>query len=223
MTEKTPADFWFDPLCPWAWLTSRWMLEVQEVREVEVRWHVMSLSVLNEPKIDELSDGYRALLTRGWGPVRVCVAAEQRHGSEVLGPLYTALGNRLHVGAAKSGETEEYSEEESAAWLRESVVGALEDAGLPVELAEAADSTEYDTRLRASHQEGIDLVGQDVGTPVIAVPGADRERIAFFGPVVTPAPKGEAAGKLWDGTLLVAGTPGFYELKRTREAAPQFD
>lgn len=209
MSEKTPVDFWFDPLCPWAWLTSRWMLEVEKVRDVEVRWHVMSLSVLNEPRLDELPERYQELMQSGWGPVRVCIAAEQKHGSEVLGRLYTALGTRLH------NRHEERS--------RELIVSALEEAGLPAELADAMDSEAYDTELRASHKAGIDLVGQDVGTPVIAVPGADGEQIAFFGPVVTPAPKGEAAARLWDGTLLVASTPGFYELKRTRDEEPQFD
>jgi len=209
MPEKTVADFWFDPRCPWAWLTSRWMLEVEKVRPVRVRWRVMSLSVLNENRLDELPAEYGELLRAAWAPVRVCIAAEQRYGREVLGPLYTALGTRFH----------NRGEEQS----RDTLVAALEEAGLPAELADAAESTEYDEALRASHKEGIDLVGQDVGTPVIAVPGADGERIAFFGPVVTPAPKGEAAAKLWDGTLMVASTPGFYEIKRTREQGPIFD
>ncbi|RBM23617.1 DsbA family protein [Streptomyces sp. PT12] len=207
--EKTPADFWFDPLCPWAWMTSRWMLEVEKVRPVQVRWHVMSLAVLNEPRMDEVPEEYREFMRNAWGPVRVCIAAEQAHGNDVLGPLYTALGTRAHNGGEKLE--------------REVIVEALEEAGLPAELADAADSDAYDAELRASHKEGIDLVGQDVGTPVIAVPGADGEQIAFFGPVVTPAPKGEAAAQLWDGTLLVASIPGFYEIKRTRTVGPQFD
>ncbi|MFD7508969.1 DsbA family protein [Streptomyces sp. NPDC059853] len=209
MPEKTPADFWFDPLCPWAWLTSRWMLEVEKVRPVEVRWHVMSLSVLNEPRADELPEQYAELLQRGWAPVRVLIAAEERFGSEVLGPLYTAIGTRFHL--------------QDKPRSKETLIEALEEVGLPAELADAGDTDAYDERLRASHKAGIDLVGQDVGTPVIAVPGADGEQIAFFGPVVTPAPKGEAAARLWDGTLLVASTPGFYEIKRTRDAKPQFD
>lgn len=208
--DKTTVDFWFDPLCPWAWLTSRWMLEVEKVRPVEVRWHVMSLAVLNEPRLDELPAEYREMMEKtAWGPVRVAVAAEREHGSKVLGPLYTAMGTRFH------NRGEGISPETTAA--------ALRDAGLPAELADAAESDAYDTELRASHQQGIELVGQDVGTPVISVPGADGEPVAFFGPVVTPAPKGEAAGKLWDGTLLVASTPGFYEIKRTRTERPIFD
>ncbi|MGW7294807.1 mycothiol-dependent nitroreductase Rv2466c family protein [Streptomyces xiamenensis] len=209
MSEKTPADFWFDPLCPWAWLTSRWMLEVEKVRPVEVRWHVMSLAVLNEPRKDELPEQYAKVLETAWAPVRVLIAAEERFGSEALGPLYTALGTRFHL--------------QEKPRTKETIVEALEEAGLPVELADAGDTDAYDTALRASHKAGIDLVGQDVGTPVIAVPGAEGEQIAFFGPVVTPAPKGEAAARLWDGTLLVASTPGFYEIKRTRDAKPQFD
>ncbi|MEU6080800.1 DsbA family protein [Streptomyces sp. NPDC047108] len=206
----TPVDFWFDPLCPWAWLTSRWMLEVEKVRPVEVRWHVMSLAVLNENKTEELPEAYREMMaTHAWGPVRVAIAAEQKFGNDVLGPLYTALGTRFHNRG--EGPTPE------------AVAGALKDAGLPAELADFATSTEYDTELRASHREGIELVGEDVGTPVIALPGADGERIAFFGPVVTPAPKGEAAAKLWDGTLMVASTPGFFEIKRTRTLGPVFD
>jgi len=205
----TPADFWFDPLCPWAWMTSRWMLEVEKVRPVEVRWHVMSLAVLNEDKLDTLPERYASFLNEAWGPVRVVIAAQEEHGDEVVGPLYTALGTRFHnQGQPKTKET---------------LVAALEDVGLPVSLAEYADSDTYDQQLRASHKEGIDKVGQEVGTPVIAVPGSDGEQIAFFGPVVTPAPKGEEAARLWDGTLMVASIPGFYEIKRTRTAGPSFE
>ncbi len=208
-TTKTPADFWFDPLCPWAWMTSRWMLEVEKLRPVEVRWHVMSLAVLNEDKLDTLPENYATFLREAWGPVRVVIAAQQEHGDEVVGPLYEALGTRFHnQGLPKSKET---------------IVAALEEVGLPAGLADYADRDTYDTELRASHKEGIDKVGQEVGTPVIAVPGADGSQVAFFGPVVTPAPKGEAAAKLWDGTLLVASVPGFYEIKRTRTAGPSFE
>jgi len=208
--SPTRVDFWFDPLCPWAWMTSRWMLEVEKVRDVEVRWHVMSLAVLNEDKLDELPEEYRDMLeNQAWGPVRVVVAAQQEHGDEVVGKLYTALGTRFH--------------NEGRGPVREAVVDALKEVGLPVSLADHADKDVYDTELRASHKEGIDKVGQDVGTPVIAVPGSDGEQIAFFGPVVTPAPKGEEAARLWDGTLLVASIPGFYEIKRTRTAGPSFE
>jgi hypothetical protein len=199
---------WFDPLCPWAWLTSRWLLEVEQVRPVRVRFHVMSLILLNEER-DRDGEDYPAKRAYGLGPVRVAVAAEQKYGNEVLRPLYTALGRRRHV------ERERFEPPVFEA--------ALAEAGLPGELATAAESAEYDDVLRAGHDEAMALVGLDVGTPVIRVPGLDGQPVAFFGPVVTPAPRGEAAGRLWDGTLLVAGTPGFYELKRTRDVRPSFD
>ncbi|MEU0967552.1 DsbA family protein [Streptomyces sp. NPDC005917] len=208
---KTPVDFWFDPSCPWAWMTSRWVLEVEKVRDIEVRWHLMSLAVLNENKLDDLPDEYREWLsTKAWAPVRVVAAAWQKHGDDVLGPLYTALGTRIHNGG--EGPT------------LEAIEGALADAGLPADLIEYADQEdfEFDAELRASHKEGIDKVGQDVGTPVIAVPGSDGEQIAFFGPVVTPAPQGEEAARLWDGTIAVASVPGFYEIKRSRSKGPDF-
>ncbi|GAA3044505.1 DsbA family protein [Kitasatospora albolonga] len=205
--SKKIADFWFDPGCPWAWMTSRWMLEVEQLRPVETRWHVMSLAVLNEGR--DLPEQYREFLDKAWGPVRVLIAAAQQHGDKVLGPLYTEMGTRFH----NQGLPNE----------RATIEAALLAAGLPAELADAADSTEYDDALRASHAEGIGLVGEDVGTPVIAVDGPDGDRVAFFGPVVTPTPRGEAAARLWDGTVLVAATPGFYEIKRTRTAGPSFE
>jgi protein-disulfide isomerase-like protein with CxxC motif len=211
MSEKTPVDFWFDPLCPWAWMTSRWVLEVEKVRDIEVRWHVMSLAVLNEDKLDELPEEYRDMLaTRAWQPVRVVTAAWQKHGDAVLGPLYTALGTRFHNNG--EGPT------------LESIAGALADAGLPADLIDYAEQEdfEFEAELRASHKEGIEKVGQEVGTPIIAVPGADGEQIAFFGPVVTPAPQGVEAARLWAGTLAVASVPGFYEIKRTRTKGPDF-
>ena len=201
--QPTHVDFWFDPLCPWAWITSRWMLEVEQVRPVDTHWHVMSLAVLNSGR-DELPEKYKEAMQRAWGPVRVCIAAEQKFGAEVLGPLYTALGTRFHQDKAERD--------------RATIEAALAEAGLPVELADAMDSTEYDEALEASHKDGMDRVGYEVGTPVISVDGA-----SFFGPVVSPIPRGEAAGKLWDGVLLVAGTDGFFELKRSRTRDPIFD
>ncbi|GAB3862595.1 disulfide bond formation protein DsbA [Dactylosporangium cerinum] len=206
--ERIIADMWFDPRCPWAWITSRWLLEVEQVRPVDVRFHVMSLSILNEGR-DDIPQRYKEGLAKGWGPVRVAIAAEQKFGNEVLRPLYTALGTRIH-----------HEKQELGRELYETV---LTDAGLPAQLADYADSTEFDEQLRESHFAGMNPVGMDVGTPVIHVPGEDGKLIAFFGPVITPAPKGEAAGRLWDGTLLVAGTPGFFEIKRSRDVGPVFD
>jgi 2-hydroxychromene-2-carboxylate isomerase len=201
-TEPTTVDFWFDPICPWAWITSRWMLEVEQVRDVRVNWHVMSLAYLNEGR--DLPEEYRAVMAEAWGPVRVVVAAVQQHGPEVALPLYTALGNRFHRDQRPRGE-------------RATVEDALREAGLPVELADAMGSTDHDEALRKSHHAGMDQVGFEVGTPVISVDG-----VAFFGPVVSPTPRGEAAGRLWDGVVLVAGTDGFFELKRSRTRDPIF-
>lgn len=211
MSERTPVDFWFDPFCPWAWLTSRWMLEVRRVRPIDIRWHIMSLAVLNEGK--EVPEEYRKLLAAAMGPVRVLAAAAAKYGEEVLGPLYTELGTRFHnEGGLKEPEPD----------VRGMVAAALTAAGLDERLVTAMDGTEYDEAVRASHAEGIGLVGEEVGTPVIALDGG-QGRVAFFGPVVSPAPKGEAAGRLWDGVLLVAGTDGFFELKRSRTRGPVFD
>lgn len=200
--RPTPVDFWFDPMCPWAWLSSRWLLEVAKVRPIQPSFHVMSLAYLNQDK-EDITDDYRNFLKDAWGPVRVAIAAERAEGEQVLLPLYTALGNRIHL--------------EGRSVDRALVEEALDEVGLPTSLADAMDSTEYDDALKKSHHAGMDQVGYDVGTPVISVEG-----VAFFGPVVTPHPKGEAAGTLWDGVLLVAGTPGFYELKRSREQGPDF-
>lgn len=199
----TPVDFWFDPICPWAWMSSRWLLEVERHRPLAARWHVMSLAVLNEGR--DMPEEYRQMMDRAWGPVRMLTAAAAEHGEGVLLPLYTALGTRIHPGGRKD-------------WGRELLTEALEEVGLPAGLADAADTDAHDEALRASHQDGMSRVGMDVGTPVISVQG-----VSFFGPVVTPAPRGEAAARLWDGVLLVAGTPGFYELKRSREQGPIFD
>jgi 2-hydroxychromene-2-carboxylate isomerase len=201
-TTKPVADFWFDPICPWAWIASRWMLEVEQVRDVEVFWHVMSLAYLNSDK--DVSAEYREALADAWGPVRVVTAAAAQHGGDVVGPLYTALGNRFHL--------------EQKPRSRETFVEALAEVGLPAELADAAESTDLDGEIKASHHAGMDPVGYEVGTPVIHVEG-----VAFFGPVVSPIPRGEAAGKLWDGVLLVAGTDGFFELECTRTREPIVD
>ncbi len=200
---STTADFWFDPLCPWAWITSRWIKEVETVRPVSTKFHVMSLAYLNEDR-EDISDKYREFLREAWGPVRVCIAAAEAHGDGVLEELYTQLGTRFHV--------------EEKPRTRETIVEALEAAGLSAGLADAMDSTDYDDALKKSHDEGMDQVGTDVGTPVISVEG-----VAFFGPVVTPCPKGESAGKLWDGLRLMSSIDGFYELKRSRVVGPIFD
>lgn len=200
--STTRIDIWVDPACPWAWITSRWLLAAAAVRDVDVSFHVMSLAVLNEGR--DLPDNYKELLQLAWKPVRVLIAAEQEHGNEILEPLYSAMGHRYHVNNNKD--------------LDNVISESLAAVGLDPALADAATNTAFDEALRASHHAGMDPVGFDVGTPVIHINGQ-----AIFGPVITPAPKGEDAGRLLDGVIAVMSTPGFYELKRSRTQGPVFE
>jgi 2-hydroxychromene-2-carboxylate isomerase len=194
-TTRSAADFWFDPACPFAWITSRWILEVESVRDVDVTWHIMSLAYLNQDK--DIPDEYREFLQTAWGPVRVLMAAEQKYGKDVLLPLYTAMGTRIHLEKQDKD--------------RAMVEAALAEAGLDVSLADAMDDSSYDAAIAESHHRGMDQVGNEVGTPTIAVNGR-----AFFGPVISKAPKGEEAGRLWDACVVLGGYQHFYELKRSR-------
>ncbi len=192
---KDVADFWFDPLCPFAWITSRWILEVEQVRDIEVRWHVMSLAYLNKDR--EIPESYRELLAPAWGPVRVLIAASQRHGESVLKPMYDAFGERIH--------------HQQRAIDRDLIAEVVAAVGLESDLVDAMDDSSWDDAVARSHHEGMDAVGDDVGTPTIHVNGS-----AFFGPVLSAIPRAEAAGELWDGVVAVAKFPHFYELKRSR-------
>ena len=197
----TKAEFWFDPSCPWAWITSRWILEVQAQRDIEVKWNIFSLAVLNEGR--ELKPEYRERIDKTWGPVRVIAAAKKKNGYEVVLPLYTEIGTLFHPGAKPVA--------------KETISEALQNQKLDSSLIDFYDTNDFDQDLRDSTKAGLALVGDDVGTPIISI-----ESVAFFGPVLTPAPKGSEALKLWDGVVAAASLPGFFELKRTRTARPQF-
>ena len=199
---KQEAQFWFDPICPWAWMTSRWILEVEKVRDISVTWNLFSLAHLNRDK--ELPEDYKSRLVRSWMTTRVIAAAQKVKGEEITLPLYTAISSRIHLKKMEVG-TELFEE-------------ALAEVGLDRSLASAMDDSSFDPSIIESHERGIALVGNDVGTPIIAIGGA-----AFFGPVISPAPKGEEAGRLWDGVVGVAQYPGFFEIKRSRTIGPIFD
>jgi predicted DsbA family dithiol-disulfide isomerase len=200
-TTAQNVDMWFDPICPFAWITSRWLLEASQVRDIEVTWNVMSLAHLNRDQ--EMDASRKESMNKSWTATRLIAAVKAKSGNEAVAALYTALGKRIHLQKEKVND--------------ELLAGALADAGLPGDLISEAANEAWNLDVIESHERAISMVGNDVGTPVLAIGEA-----AFFGPVISPAPKGEAAGKLWDGFVLCLQTPEFFELKRARKRGPDF-
>lgn len=204
--DASIVDFWFDPVCPYSWTASRWLREVGDRRPVQVRHHVMSLYLLNEHRTDVAAD-YRENVEQSRGPSRVATAVVARCGEQALGGFYTAFGE-IVFDRWRRPSTEEY---------HGAVRSALSAVGLPPDLEDAMESPEHDDAMRRSHDEGVAPVGGEVGTPITHIDG-----VAFFGPVLNAIPRGEDAVRVFDGALLLAGYPQFFELKRTRTRPPVF-
>lgn len=198
----TMIDFWFDAACPFAWVTSRWIQEVQRVRDVQVAWRPMSLAVLNEGR--ELAQEYREFIDQTWLPARAASQIFHQYGHDILGAYYTHVGSAIHYGAEKNYE--------------KVVTTALDDLGLDPDIGAQSTTDIFDSTLRTLHHEGVSLVGEDLGTPIMAIGGN-----AFFGPVITRVPRGEEAGAIFDAALALTSYPYFFEIKRARTERPQFD
>ena len=195
-SERLTVGFRFDPICRWTWVTSRWLLNAQQVRPFDISWHVMSLSIIFEDQVPP--EEYAEALRLGWGTGRAIVAAQDAGGQEAVLALYNEMGRRMHV--------------EGQLHTPEMIAEAVAAVGLPMSVAAAAGDEAWDEGLRASHAEAMALVGNDVGSPVVQFGD-----VGFFGPVVSPAPRGEVAGRLFDAVHAAATVPGFYELKRSRD------
>jgi hypothetical protein len=203
--DTTVVDFWFDLVCPYSWIGSRWLLEVERYRPVAIRWHVMSLYLLNAHRTDDPT--YVDYLLEVTGPARVASAARERFGDGVLRDLYTAFGTRIF----------DHWRYPDAAECREAMRAALADVQLPGGLLDRFDESGVDDALRRSHAAGVQPVGDEAGTPTFHVGGT-----ALYGPVLNAIPRGEAALRVFDAAVSLAGVPDFFELKRTRTAEPVY-
>lgn len=208
-------EFFFDAVCPWAWITSRWVSEVQQLRDYDVTWRFISLKFINEHRTDEAyDDDYRASHMAGLYAHRVCDELQQGHGNEAVGILYTELGRMIH---------HERRRRELSADPVSFMKDALGRGGLPVDLASAALDDAHDVAIRASTDEALRRTGRDVGTPIITFRPGQPDEGSFFGPVISSIPRGEQALRLWDAVELMATTSGMAELKRSIRSNPVFD
>ncbi|OEX92094.1 DsbA family protein [Corynebacterium sp. Marseille-P4321] len=207
MTEanREKVTFYFDVSCPFCWQTSRWMKEVEKVRDIEVEWVPMSLAVLNDGR--DLPDDYAAMMEANWGPARVFAKVKEQE-PEKVDELYTVMGEMVHPGG--EGGKKGYGAYDDI------IAKALDKVGLPAAFAEVANTSDEDDLLRGFHAQAMEAVGDEVGTPVVKL-----GETAFFGPVITRVPEGEDAGKLFDHAVGLAQFDYFFELKRSRTEDPQ--
>lgn len=208
-------EFFFDPVCPWAWITSRWVEEVQSLRSYDVRWRFISLKLLNANNTaDWYSDEYKRWHTMGHEALRIAAHLQATQGNEAVAALYTACGREGHVNQRR---------DEFAASTEIFMTEVLAKAGLDTSLVRYAFDDTYDAVIAQETELALTRTGRDVGTPILTFkPGADNEG-SFFGPVIARCPRGEEALKLWDAIELLATTPGVAELKRSLRAKPVFD
>ena len=202
MNDRQAVDFWYDVTCPFAWITSRWIQEVEQVRPIQVSWRPMSLTILNEGR--DIPEDYAEAMKRAWVFARAVAAVVFGGYEDLSGGLYTELGVRIHNEGRRDAE--------------QIIAEAYEALNLPTELNERGQAGEFDEALKASHDAGIGLVGDEVGTPIVSF-----NNVAFFGPVMTRIPRGEEAGEIFDGAVALAKYPYFYELKRSRTTSLKFD
>ena len=209
-------DFFFDPVCPWAWITSRWVSEVQQLRAYNVQWKFISLKFLNEDKMDysQMPEGYKDVHAAGTNGLRVAARARAEQGNEACGAVYTALGTSLH----KNQEREKFVADPVA-----HIASLLTAAGLPAVWAESVLDDSFDALIRTETELALERTGKDVGTPILTFHPGGAKEASFFGPVISTIPRGEEAMKLWDAIETIATSSGMAELKRSLRARPSFD
>jgi hypothetical protein len=212
---SSDLEFFFDPVCPWAWITSRWVREVQSLRDYDVQWRFISLRFLNEDKMDysAMPEGYREIHHAGTHGLRVAALAREEQGNDAVSAFYTALGTSLHNRADRTMLTDTPGH----------LATVLGEAGLPTAWADAWEDESRDGLIRSETELALQRTGKDVGTPILTFRPGAKDEASFFGPVISSIPRGDDAVKLWDAVETLATTSGMAELKRSLRAAPSFD